>query len=341
MAPKWADVLGEDPLPWLMEPADPAVRAAALRHLLGRDVGDAEVAHTRSEAMRVDPIAGILAAQDGAGWWEKPGPGYGPKYRGTVWNLIFLDQLGADPDDGRIRRACDYVLAWSVTAGGGFGASGTHLQRNPPPSSAIHCLNGNLARALIGFGYLDHPAVRSATDWAARTVLGEEVDRWYASGTSGPGFACAANDGRPCAWGAVKEMLALAAIPADRRTDRERRASDTGVAFLLSRDPAVADYPMGYGNTKPNGSWFKPGFPSGYVTDVLQTMQALAEHGVATDPRLDAAYAWLIGLAGADGRWKNRYAYTGKTTVPIERQGAPSKWVTLRACAVLRARYGD
>jgi hypothetical protein len=167
------------------------------------------------------------------------------------------------------------------------------------------------------------------------------VDRWYASGTSGPGFACAANDGRPCAWGAVKEMLALAAIPADRRTERERRASDTGVAFLLSRDPAVADYPMGYGNTKPNGSWFKPGFPSGYVTDVLQTMQALAEHGVATDPRLDAAYAWLIGLAGADGRWKNRYAYTGKTTVPIERQGAPSKWVTLRACAVLRARYGD
>lgn len=60
-------------------------------------------------------------------------------------------------------------------------------------------------------------------------------------------------------------MLALAAIPSDRRTDREQRAADAGVEFLLSHDPAVADYPMGYGNTKPNSSWFKPGFPSAYV----------------------------------------------------------------------------
>jgi hypothetical protein len=233
------------------------------------------------------------------------------------------------------------MLTWSPTTAGGFGASGTHLERNPPPSSAIHCLNGNLARALIRFGHLDHPTVRTATDWAARTILGEDVERWYASGTSGPGFACAANEGLPCAWGAIKEMLALAAIPADRRTDREQRAVEAGVEFLLSRDPAGADYPMGYGNTTPNGSWFKPGFPSGYVTDVLQNMEALAELGAATDRRLDHAYGWLTGLADATGRWKNRYAYTNKTTVRIEKQGDPSKWVTLRACTVLRARYGD
>lgn len=341
MVSRWVDALGGDPLPWLLEPADPAVRASTLRRLLDRPAHDPEVRRARSEAMGVDPIAGILAAQDERGWWVKPGPGYGPKYRGTVWNLIFLDQLGADPDDERIERACEYALTWNPTAVGGFGASGTHLERNPPPSSAIHCLNGNLARALIGFGHLDHPAVRAATDWAARTILGEEVERWYASGTSGPGFACGANDRVPCAWGAVKEMLALAAIPVDRRTDRERRAVEAGVEFLLSHDPAVADYPMPFGNTEPSGSWFKLGFPSGYVTDVLQNLEVLGELGVATDRRLDDAYGWLVGLADADGRWKNRYAYTGKTTVPIEKQGQPSKWVTLRACAVLRARHGD
>jgi hypothetical protein len=341
MAPKWAGVLADDPLPWLLEPTEPAVRASAMQHLLGRGADDPEVREARTEAMVANPIAGILAAQDEGGWWVKPGPGYAPKYSGTVWNLMFLDQLGADPDDGRIQRACDYVLTWSPTALGGFGASGSHLERNPPPSSAIHCLNGNLGRALIRFGHRDHPAVRAATDWAARTILGEDVERWYKSGTSGPGFACAANEGLPCAWGAVKEMLALAAIPIDRRTDREQRAVDAGVEFLLSRDPAVADYPMGYGNTKPNGSWFKPGFPSGYVTDVLQNMEVLCEVGVANDPRLDHAYEWLVGLADDRGRWKNRYAYTGKTTVPIEKQGAPSKWVTLRASKVLRARHGD
>ena len=33
----------------------------------------------------------------------------------------------------------------------------------------------------------------------------------------------------------------------------------------------------------------------------------------------------------------NEYAYNGKTWVDLERQGQPSKWVTLRACRVLRA----
>ncbi len=341
MAPTWAEVLGADPRPWLLEPGDPAVRAAALARLLGRDRDDHELRDARTGAMRVDPIAGILAAQDEAGWWVKPGPGYAPKYSGTVWNLMFLDQLGADPDDDRVQRACRYVLTWCATAIGGFGATGSHLERRPPPSAAIHCLNGNLTRALIHFGHLDDPVVRDATDWAARTILGDGVDRWYASGTSGPGFACGANENRPCAWGAIKQVLALAAIPADRRTDREARALAAGREFLLSRDPAVADYPMGFGNTKPSGSWFKLGFPSGYVADVLQNLEALAEVGCAADTRLDHAVEWLVGLADEQGRWQNRYAHAGKTTVPIERQGAPSKWVTLRACTVLRARHGD
>lgn len=46
--------------------------------------------------MRTDPIAAILAAQDSAGWWAKPGSGYVPKYTSTVWRVVFLDQLGAD-----------------------------------------------------------------------------------------------------------------------------------------------------------------------------------------------------------------------------------------------------
>lgn len=341
MAFAWTRVLAEDPLPWLLEPGDPAVRAATLQRLCGLAADEPDVRASRSRAMRTNPIAGILAAQDPAGWWVKPGPGYAPKYSGTVWNLTFLAQLDADPSDSRVQRACDYVLTWCPTSAGGFGATGSHLERNPAPSSAIHCLNGNLTRSLIRFGRLDDPRVRAATDWAARTILGEDVDRWYASGTSGPAFACGANEGLRCAWGAVKEMLALGEIPRNLRTDREQRAADAGIAFLLSRDPADADYPMPYGNTRPNGSWFRPAFPVAYVTDVLQNMEALCLLGVAADERLDRAYDWLISLSDDRGRWRNRNAATGKTTMAIEQQGTVSKWVTLRACAVLRARFGD
>ena len=39
----------------------------------------------------------------------------------------------------------------------------------------------------------------------------------------------------------------------------------------------------------------------------------------------------------AEGRWANRYSYAGKTVVDIDRPGRPSKWVTLRACRVLKS----
>ena len=70
---------------------------------------------------------------------------------------------------------------------------------------------------------------------------------------------------------------------------------------------------------------------------MLQILEVLAELGHARDPRLERAMAWVASRQDAQGRWANRYAYQGKTTVPIEAQGAPSKWVTLRACTVLKA----
>ena len=337
---RWRASLNADPLPWLLDRAAPAVRHATLRRLLDRPVDDAEVRQASRAAMAADPIASILDAQLPDGYWEKPGPGYATKYRGTVWQLIFLDQLGADGTDERVARACTYVLSHTQAPNGGFGASGRVDAAAPPDSYVIHCLNGNLLRALIDFGWPDDQRVQRAIEWQARAITGEGVTRWYASATSGPEFACSANERLPCAWGAVKALLGLAAIPAGRRSPLVDRAIGMGVEFLLSRDPAEADYPMGWGNTRPNGSWFRLGFPSGYVTDVLQNLEVLCELGCGGDPRLGHALEWLIGKQDADGRWRNDYAYNGKTWVDIEPQGHPSKWVTLRACRVLRMARG-
>lgn len=332
----WTDRLDADPLPWLLAADTPAVRAAALQRLLDHPSGEPGVVAARAAAMRTDPIRSILDAQHPEGWWAKPGAGYSPKYTSTVWQLIFLDQLGADGADPRIQLACDYVLAHSQAAGGGFAASGAKTVEPPPPSRVIHCLNGNLVRALIGFGRAGDPRVRAAVDWAARAITGEGAGPWFVEGTSGPGFACGANDGKPCAWGAVKELLGLARLPPAQRGPLAAAAIEAGVEFLLSRDPAVADYPMPWGTTEPSTAWFKLGFPLGYTADVLQNLEVLAELGYASDPRLEPALRWLVRQQDR-GRWVNRYAYNGRTVVDIEPQGQPSKWVTLRACAVLKA----
>jgi hypothetical protein len=333
---RWLERLHGDPLPWLLDEANPAVRHLALRQLLDRDPADPDVLAEQSAAMEAPPIATILAAQSPEGWWSKPGSGYLPKYRSSVWQVIFLDQLGADGRDRRVNAGCEYLLEHTQASNGGFGAvtSGGSV---PPPSSVLHCINGNLLRALLGFGWLDDDRVQRSLAWQAAAITGDGDIRFYKSSLPGPGFRCGANGGEPCAWGATKAVLALARVPADRRSAPVRHALDAGVQFLFSRDPATADYPMGYGNVKPNRSWFKLGFPSGYVTDVLQVLEALCEAGAAGDPRMRAAVDWLLDQQDGQGRWSNDYAYEGKMVCDIDRPGEPSRWVTLRACRVLKA----
>ena len=148
----------------------------------------------------------------GTGYWQQPGGGYG-KYRGTIWQIMLLAELGADATDGRVQRGCDYLLDHSVAGNGGFA-----FNMRPVPSGVVHCLNGNLLGALIRLGRLDDPRMQPPLDWQVRAIRGEEPIRYYPSGTSGPNFACALNEKQPCAWGATKAMKALIAVSPERRS---------------------------------------------------------------------------------------------------------------------------
>src|SRR3970282_2959658 len=121
------------------------------------------------------------------------------------------------------------------------------------------------------------------------------------------------------------------------RAPHVRRAIGAGVEFLFSVDPAMAASPAGGGNTKPSTSWFKTGFPSGYIADISQELEVLTELGYARDPRLRGAIDWLLSLQDRRGRWPNRYAYNGKTWGDFQRQGAARQCVTLSASPVLQA----
>ena len=93
---------------------------------------------------------------------------------------------------------------------------------------------------------------------------------------------------------------------------------------------------MAPGTTVPSRWWFRLGFPAGYVSDVLEVLEVLVELGHGGDPRLEHATAWLLAQRDKKGRWVNRCAYNGRTWSDVERQGQPSRWVTLRALRALR-----
>jgi hypothetical protein len=232
-----------------------------------------------------------------------------------------------------VQRACEYVIQHSQAASGGFAVG--HSPKSPPPSLVIHCLNGNLIRALLGLGWQEDERLMQAIEWQARAITGKGEIRYYKSGTTAPGFACAANGRKPCAWGAIKALRGLARVRKDRRSPLVTESIREGAEFLLSCDPAVADYPAYEGRV--SSSWFKLGFPSGYVADVLQNLDVLVELGYGNDPRLQNAFEWLLTKQNAQGRWKNEYAYNGKVWADIESRGEVSKWVTLRALRVLKA----
>ena len=333
----WQEHIKGDPLPWLLERDTPGVRYLVLRDLLDLPEDDPELTAARRAAHQEGPIAAILAAMDDSGYWVKPGPGYNPKYRSSVWAIILLAQLGACVnEDARIGRACEYLLDQALSPGGQFSHS-------VAPSGTIDCLQGNLCWALMKLGYAD-PRLESAYEWMARTVTGEGVApqkdkaapvRYYAY-KCGPTFACGANYGLPCAWGAAKVMLAFSQWPVDQRSHLIENAIQHGVEFLFSTDPALADYPSG-GSDKPSRNWWKFGFPVFYVTDILQIVEALVELGYGGDLRLANALTLIKDKQDNHGCWLLEYDYTGKTWSNFGVQKQPNKWVTVRALKVLKA----
>jgi hypothetical protein len=349
----WKEKLNGDPIPWLLEPDEfqPAVRYYALRDILCRDENDKEVKAAKAAIMTSGPVPVILAAQHPEGYWGKP-----PRYTGTLPALIFLAQLGADGADPRIRAGCQFLLSRYIASNG---APLGDLSLKSAPSGFNYCAAGLMGAALIDFGWLNDQRLQTAMEWLAQAITGEGAAK--GSSRESPPFACSCrNAGLPCAWGAIKAMIALNKVPPAKRTRDMHEAIKRGVDFLLSRDPAIADYPFGTGN-KPSSNWFKFYSPLLSEADVLQNLEVLAALGQAKNPMLANALDLVISKQNQQGRWLLERTYkeladtqekkvfywyhnslrlyvTGKELAEIqEKKGQPSKWVTLRALRVLKA----
>lgn len=320
-------ILGADLLSWLLESENPSARYLALTELLDRSPDDPDVLAARAAIPGVDPVRSILDAQFAGsdssrgpvGYWIKPDVGYSPKYRATVWQLIFLAQLGASPIEP-IRRACDYVLdhsrqppsTWRGSPDGRFVAGrGAH--------AAVTCLNGNLLWALGRLGCGDDSRVLEAREATAQAIVKR-------------GFVCHYNGDLPCAWGGVKALRAFVEIPTEGRSVAVAAAIERGVEFLVSVPLLEATYPT---PSRVSSHWFKLGFPLAYRVDVLEAMAVLAQAGQGSHPHVQAGIEWLLARQGHAGRWALEQV-PGKMWASFGQVGRPNKWVTLRALQLLK-----
>lgn len=318
-------------LNWLLEENNPSVRYYTMMYLLGAEVNPSELIQAKKQIMVEGVVPDILSHQNDDGSWENPDKFYTMKYKGTVWQLLILAELGADPKDERVHRACEFILKMSqATEDGGFSIE--HSKRNDAglPSKVIPCLTGNLTWALIKLGYLNDKRVQASIDWIVKNQRADDGDKpelpaWAYENR----VACFSS--HSCFMGIVKSLKALSAISVEMRSDVINSKIDELVEFILIHHIYKKSHELSK-DAKPG--WKRLGFPLMYQTDILEILTILKDLNII-DKRMDDALTLLKSKKISDGRWKLENTYNGKFIVDIEKKGEPSKWITLKALYML------
>ena len=191
---------GSDPIQWLLAGDDPSVRFFTLTDLLGSSPDSPEAVAARREIMLRGAVPRILDAQGDDGHWEGPDRFYVAKYRGTVWTLIILAELGADGGDERVRRGCEAVLRDAQDReSGGFSTNRSKTTGGGLRSRVVPCLTGNVVWSLIRLGLLDDPRVQAGIDWLTTFMRFDDGDgETLPAGPTTPGRC--AGDATPAPW---------------------------------------------------------------------------------------------------------------------------------------------
>ena len=314
---------------WLVGPrSDPSVRARYWLQVEGRPETDPRVRKALEQIGRTGWAASLLSQQWPDGHWGPPGTSgpnlFRPKFIATHWVALVLADLGMTRADPRIRKLAELLLARYET--GGNDRSSRPLDYRAGRGGEI-CVTGMIVRALIQFGYLDHPAVQRSVTWLVRQQKSD--GGWNDSGRAG------SLDG----W---KPLAALAEIPEKDRGESVQRSVERGAEFFL-RHRLMEDGKVRY------PPWFRIHYPNHYYYDMLLGLRILTRLGYCEDRRMVPALRWLRSKRSREGTWAldalnpdldprlTEYRYGDEIVFPmmLELPHEPSRWATVEALSVL------
>ena len=281
----WRNVLNGDPSPWLLEPNNPSVRYFTLTDILDRAATDSEVQEAKAAIMDSAIVREIFAAQHPDGYWKKKGTGYFPQYKGTLWQLVLLAELGVDGEDERVQRGCEQVLTGSLRSNGDFTAFSFLGWKIPSPVPNT-CLPGSLIRAFLRFGYDGDRRVAQAIERLAERCRDTE-------------WICLPAKPNPCLWGVVKALSAFAELPADARSSAVKETKRCRKMSCKVSSRAT-------GRPKPAAWRFRDSFATRNTGNTF-AVAASATYTMKTTSRAWAMWSRSSSRAGArrrsDGSW--------------------------------------
>jgi hypothetical protein len=296
---------------WLLD-SDPAIRWQVMRDLTDRPAD--EVATERARVASEGWGAQILARQEADGRWS--GGTYFPEWRSTTLALDLLRLFGLDPASEEAQRAIAPVheaARWEYDENLRF------FDGEVEP-----CINGRVVAIGAYFGQDVRGVVdRLLTDQMADGGWNCEQERGSTRGS----FDSTIN---------VLEGL----LEYERSTGGNSdvtAARHRGEEYLLERR-LLRTLSTGEVGQK---RWLYVGFPNSWFYDVVRVLDYLRAAGTTPDDRTAEAIGIVESKRGADDRWPLDHAYHDELLVDLgERQGEPSRWITLRALRILRWAEG-
>jgi hypothetical protein len=322
---------GSHVIDWLLEENQPSIRYLALTQLLGKSESDSEVKQAKRKCAAAGWAKDIFDQQLASGAFFNEKSLFNPTFHSTFWMLLILADLGLTRDDPRIDLAARLWMERNATRDGGFSQSGK--------SSGHLCITGNAARALVKFGYVDHPKVKRAFDWIVRNE--SEKGGWSCWNFGNK------RSGRTLdSW---EPLSAFAAYPRQKWTRGMKSSVERGAEFYLERELHKQGARW--------EQWYRFHYPVHYYYDLLVGLDFMTGLGYSDDKRLSYAISLLKEKRRKDGMWnvdanrpedspqlaafrKNHPRSQDLTPFVLEEPGKPSKMITLIALRVL-GRLGE
>ncbi|MFX0016811.1 MAG: prenyltransferase/squalene oxidase repeat-containing protein [Promethearchaeota archaeon] len=328
-------------LNWLLEDTNPPVRNMTKKFLIDQTLSTDEIA----EVNGYHPIEKLISLIKPDGSWSNSKNPY-KKYTGNYWQLIFLCELNANPDE-LIRKAGEQILSYQLPEGG-F----THKIGSKFP---LICLTANIIRSLIHFEINDERTQKGIV-FLTQRILNDQ------------GTFCSPDPLYTllpdCQMALTKALALYATLNNNKLNEDIKRAVDIIVDKILENrvfryiPSGAKDYynlikgkksveirkirkqmisqPKVFEKTEIKKSWLKFGFPQSYTSDALETLYWLVMSKIPYHQEFDEAITHIIQSMDPTGYWVNQSSFRNPMLVEIEPKNAPSKWLTFRACFVLK-----
>ncbi len=334
--------LPQNTLDWLLENNNPPVRNLTKKYLQDKELKNLEI----EEVNNYPPIQTILSLMNPDGFWNDPRKPY-KKYTGSYWQFIFLCDLNANSTSKKIQKAAENIFSYQLPTG--------DFPHELGFKKGIHCLTANVLRSFVHFGYEKDERVQKGIDSITNHLI------------SNKGITCidlVTNLLPDCQMSLTKVLALYAQLKNKNRNSKIQKAIKIIQEKIIANrvlyyiptgaqeyqkaikgkktseirriKTQMLNQPDKMKKTKIKESWRRFGFPNSYTSDALETLYWMAMIGPQKYSELDPAIDYVIHRMDRSGYWNNEISFRSPMLVKIEQKNQPSKWLTFRACYVLK-----